>query len=71
MNPSESEDLNLHVSLCEQRYAQLNEKLDRVDLRLTELERNYHTGQKTLLTTLLATTATIIAAVIGAISTLV
>lgn len=33
----ESEDLNLHVSLCEQRYKELERRLDHVETRLSTL----------------------------------
>ena len=36
--PLESEDLGLHVTLCEQRYVQLLDKLDHVDERFAALE---------------------------------
>lgn len=35
---SENEDLNLHVSLCEQRYKELEGRLDGLDKRLTKVE---------------------------------
>lgn len=40
MVKSENEDLNLHVSLCEQRYKELERRLDSFDERLTALENN-------------------------------
>ncbi len=35
---SENEDLNLHVSLCEQRYKELERRLDNLDGRITKVE---------------------------------
>lgn len=35
---SENEDLNLHVSLCEQRYRDLERRLEAFDERLTKME---------------------------------
>lgn len=35
---SENEDLNLHVSLCEQRYKELEGRLDAMEQRLTKME---------------------------------
>lgn len=35
---SENEDLNLHVSLCEQRYKELEGRLDAMDQRLIKVE---------------------------------
>lgn len=37
MAQSENEDLNLHVSLCEQRYKQLEGRLDAVEQRIAEV----------------------------------
>jgi len=38
MVKTENEDLNLHVSLCEQRYKELEARLEALDARLTSLE---------------------------------
>lgn len=38
MAKSENEDLNLHVSLCEQRYKELENRLEALDARLSALE---------------------------------
>jgi chromosome segregation ATPase len=35
---TEAEDLNLHVSLCSQRYKELEGRLDAVEQRLTKME---------------------------------
>lgn len=35
---TEHEDLNLHVSLCEQRYKELEKRLDGVEARLAKVE---------------------------------
>jgi hypothetical protein len=32
--PGEDKDLELHVNLCQQRYTELSEKIDRLDLNL-------------------------------------
>lgn len=48
---TEAEDLNLHVSLCEQRYKALESRLDAVEQRLSKVEtqiadvkQQMHTG---------------------------
>jgi len=48
---TEAEDLNLHVSLCEQRYKALEGRLDAVEQRLSKVEdqiadikQQMHTG---------------------------
>lgn len=38
MAKTENEDLNLHVTLCEQRYKSLESRLEALDERLTSLE---------------------------------
>jgi hypothetical protein len=38
MAKAENEDLNLHVSLCEQRYKELERRLEALDERLTKVE---------------------------------
>ena len=38
MLPSENDDLNLHVSLCEERYKALEKRLDGLETRLTKVE---------------------------------
>ena len=38
MLPSENDDLNLHVSLCEERYKALEKRLDGLEARLTKVE---------------------------------
>lgn len=38
MAKTEAEDLNLHVSLCEERYKALEQRLESLDERLTSLE---------------------------------
>lgn len=38
--PGESDNLALHVQLCEQRYIQLITKLDRVDQRFNDIEQS-------------------------------
>ena len=79
---SEYEDLNLHVSICHERYQHLNDKLTHVDEqfskidrrfdaleeRLGGLEAEYKTGQTTIITALIGATATIIAAFVGIIT---
>ena len=55
MQKGENEDLNLHVSICEQRYITLNHRLDRVEERLTVIETDFKTGMKSILATLIST----------------
>lgn len=47
---SENEDLNLHVSLCEQRYKELEGRLDAMDQRLTKLEDQISAVKKDMAT---------------------
>lgn len=38
--PNEAQDLGLHVQLCEQRYVQLINKIDRVEEKFDKLEKS-------------------------------
>lgn len=43
MSELERHNLEAHVDLCAERYQQLRDKLDNLDLRLGDLERTMHT----------------------------
>lgn len=50
MAKTENEDLNLHVSLCEQRYKELEARLEALDERLTSLETKVSAFKSEMLT---------------------
>jgi predicted nuclease with TOPRIM domain len=81
----ERTSLEAHVDLCAERYEQLDNKLgsiderfekidsrfDKVEAKLTSIEIDHKKGNTQIIVGLIAATATIIAAVIGAITMLV
>ena len=78
----ESKNLDVHVEKCALRYEQMQEKLSAIDSqfdkidrrfdsiedRMLDIEREFKTGQNTLITALIGATATIIAAFVGVIT---
>jgi hypothetical protein len=81
----ERTSLEAHVDLCAVRYEQLDNRLmsiderfekidsrfDKVEAKLTSIEIDHKKGNTQIIVGLIAATATIIAAVIGAITVLV
>lgn len=72
--PTEYEDLNLHVSICQERYQQLNVKFEQLDSRLTAVEVKVDAlssavkdSQTTTMRALIAATVTIITTIISTI----
>ncbi len=78
----ERENLEVHVDKCEQRYIQVHDKLegidvqfekidkrfDRMDERLERLESDIKKGHSSMIVALLGATATIVAAFIGVLA---
>jgi len=81
----ERESLPVHVEKCELRYQQMQEKLndidtqfekidhrfDRIDERMDRIEQDFKSGNKQIIVALIGATATIIAAFVGVIFTMV
>ena len=81
----ERENLAVHVDKCELRYEQMKEKLeeidvqfnkidhrfDRIDERMDRMETDIKRGNTQMIVALIGATATIIAAFVGVILTLV
>jgi len=57
----ERESLETHVELCALRYEQLNSRLTSLEHSVEEIKRDILEGQKSLKTTLITTTGTILA----------
>lgn len=79
----ERENLEVHVDKCELRYTQMKEKLeeidvqfekidrrfDRIDERIDQIETDMKKGNSNIIVALIGATATIIAAFVGIIVT--
>lgn len=72
MSKDESEDLNLHVKLCSERYAGIQHEFQRLEYRMDKLEgkvdgiqKEIVNGQKSLKTVIISTFGTIAVALLG------
>ena len=64
----ERHDLDTHVSLCAERYMQLEKKFDTLETKLADLEKKIDTSKSTIFTTLVVTGGSIIVSLITAVS---
>lgn len=60
----ERENLAAHVDLCAMRYEQLNQRLTKLEGHVEEIKHDILEGQKSLKSTLITTTGTIMAGLI-------
>lgn len=66
----EKTSLEAHVDLCALRYQQLDTRLTTLEVMMAAIQRDIIDGQKSLKTTIITTTGTIVVALIGIISTM-
>lgn len=64
----ERHDLDTHVSLCAERYQQLENKLTGLEDKIVTVEKKVESSKTTLFNTLILTGGSIIVALIGAVS---
>lgn len=64
----ETEDLETHVSICHERYLQLDTRLVKLEADVSELRADIAEGNKSLKSTIITTTGTIIVALIGVLT---
>jgi hypothetical protein len=64
----ESESLPTHVSLCQQRYAHLDNRLEKMEKKLDGLEHNINKFRLDFFKIMVTTAGTIVVSVIGAIA---
>lgn len=67
---AEKRDLELHVDLCAQRYLMLEKRLEILEVKMDKLNDEIVKGQKSLSVVILGSTATIIAGLLGLITTI-
>lgn len=68
--PNEANDLELHVSICSERYKQLDDRLGKLETDVSEIKTDVANGNKSLKTTIITSSGTIVVALIGLIATL-
>jgi predicted nucleic acid-binding Zn-ribbon protein len=75
--PNESDDLELHVSICAERYSQLDTRLEKLELDLGDTRSNIDAvrqqisdSNSTIKNTVITTAGTILVAVIAVLGTI-
>lgn len=66
----EKENLEAHVELCAERYAQLERRLGSVEKKVEILHTDIINGQKSMSKVLIGTAGTVVAAALGTITTI-
>lgn len=61
----ETEDLETHVSICHERYLTLDARLVKLEADVSEIKEDIVEGNKSLKTTIITTSGTILVALIG------
>jgi hypothetical protein len=66
----ENESLPAHVSICSQRYKQLELRLVTLEVKMDSVQREIIDGQKSLKTVIISSAGSIVVALIGVIGTI-
>jgi len=66
----ENESLPAHVSICSQRYKQLELRLVTLEVKMDSVQKEIIDGQKSLKTTIISSAGSIVIALIGVIGTI-
>ena len=67
----EKESLEAHVDLCAIRYAQLNDRLEKVETAVSELHQGIIKGNKGLVKAMIVAVSTVVVALVGAVATII
>tara|TARA_R110000803_G_C11948297_1_gene317380 strand:- start:575 stop:814 length:240 start_codon:yes stop_codon:yes gene_type:complete len=63
--------LEAHVDLCAIRYAQLNDRLEKVETAVSELHQGIIKGNKGLVKAMIVAVSTVVVALVGAVATII
>ncbi|CAB4137417.1 hypothetical protein UFOVP322_38 [uncultured Caudovirales phage] len=66
----ENESLPAHTAICAQRYKQLDLRLINLETKMDSVQQDILQGQKSLKTTIITSTSTIVASLLGVIVTI-
>jgi hypothetical protein len=66
----ENESLPAHVSICSQRYKQLELRLITLEVRMESVQKEIIDGQRSLKTVIITSAGSIVVALIGVIGTI-
>ena len=61
----EKENLAAHVDLCAQRYASLDERLNKIENKFGELQKLIETSQNSMTRIMIGTAGTVITGILG------
>jgi hypothetical protein len=64
----ETEDLETHVSICHERYLQLDARLVKLEADVSEIKADIVEGNKSLKNTVITTSGTIVVTLIGVLT---
>ena len=67
----EKESLEAHVDLCAIRYAQLNDRLEKVETAVVELHQGIIKGNKGIVKAMIVAVSTVVVALVGAVATII
>jgi hypothetical protein len=66
----ENESLPAHTAICAQRYKQVDLRLVALEQKMNDIQKDILEGQKSLKTTIITSTATIVASLLGVVITI-
>ncbi|CAB4178723.1 hypothetical protein UFOVP1634_32 [uncultured Caudovirales phage] len=66
----ENESLPAHVAICAQRYKQVDLRLLALEIKMNDIQHDMLTGQKSMKITIISSSATIVASLLGLVLTL-
>jgi hypothetical protein len=66
----ENESLPAHTAICAQRYKQVDLRLVALEMKMNDIQQDMLEGQKSLKTTIITSTATIVASLLGVVVTI-
>lgn len=67
----EDEDLKIHVSLCQERYEQLDLRIQKIEAKLAEISDRIQENKTDLSRIIIGATSTLCAGILGLITTIV
>ena len=66
----ENESLPAHTAICAQRYKQVDLRLVALEMKMNDIQKDILEGQKSLKATIITSTATIVASLLGVVVTI-
>lgn len=70
MNKNEYNDLTMHVGLCEERYRQIDSRLNNLEQKVDKISAELTENKRSLATVIISSAASIVASILGLIVTI-